>query len=125
MNRVVCVQCPVGCKIKFELIDGKIAKVEGNRCPRGLAYLEDELREPKRVVPSSVRVIGGSYQLVSVKTSAPIPKKYIPQLMEKLRKMKINAPVKVGDIILKNVFDTGVDVVATRTVLKNSDGDIP
>lgn len=125
MNRVVCVQCPVGCKIKFELIDGKIAKVEGNRCPRGLAYLEDELREPKRVVPSSVRVIGGSYQLVSVKTSAPIPKKYIPQLMEKLRKMKINAPVKVGDVILKNVFDTGVDVVATRTVLKNSDGDIP
>lgn len=125
MNRVVCVQCPVGCKIKFELIDGKIAKVEGNKCPRGLAYLEDELREPKRVVPSSVRVIGGSYQLVSVKTSAPIPKKYIPQLMEKLRKMKINAPVKVGDVILKNVFDTGVDVVATRTVLKNSDGDIP
>ncbi|MEJ5230094.1 MAG: DUF1667 domain-containing protein [Pseudothermotoga sp.] len=125
MDRVVCVQCPVGCKIKFELVDGKIAKVEGNRCPRGLSYLEDELREPKRVVPTSVKVVGGKYELVSVKTSAPIPKKYIPQLMKKLKEIKMNAPVKVGDVILKNVFDTGVDVVATRTVLKDSDGDVP
>lgn len=120
MDRVVCVQCPVGCKIKFELSNGKIVKVEGNKCPRGLSYLEDELREPKRVVPTSVKVVGGNYPLVSVKTSAPIPKKYIPQLMEKLKKIKINAPVKAGDVIVKNVFDTGVDVVATRTVLGDS-----
>ncbi|WP_041082370.1 DUF1667 domain-containing protein [Thermotoga profunda] len=125
MNRVVCVQCPVGCKIKFELIDGKIVKIEGNKCPRGLAYLEDELKEPKRVVPTSVRVVGGNYPLASVKTSAPIPKKYIPHLMKKLREIKVNAPVKVGDVILKNIFDTGVDVIATRTVLKNSERDIP
>jgi len=120
MDRVVCVQCPVGCKIKFELSNGRIVKVEGNKCPRGLSYLEDELREPKRVVPTSVKVVGGNYPLVSVKTSAPIPKKYIPQLMEKLKKIKINAPVKAGDVIVKNIFDTGVDVVATRTVLENS-----
>ncbi len=125
MDRVVCVQCPVGCKIKYELLDGKIVKVEGNRCPRGIAYLEDELKEPKRVVPTSVKVVGGNYPLVSVKTSKPIPKKYIPQLMKKLREIEINAPVKAGDVILKNVFDTGVDVVATRTVLKDSNRDVP
>lgn len=120
MDRIVCVQCPVGCKIKFEIIDGKIAKVDGNKCPRGLAYLEDELREPKRIVPTSVKVIGGNYPLVSVKTSTPIPKKYIPELMKKLRQIEINAPVKAGDIIVKNIFDTGVDIIATRTVSKNS-----
>lgn len=120
MDRIVCVLCPVGCKIKFELADGKIVRVEGNRCPRGLAYLEDELKEPKRIVPTSVKVIGGNYPLVSVKTSAPIPKKYIPELIKKLRQVEIKAPVRVGDIIVENVLGTGVDIVATRTVLKDS-----
>ncbi len=119
MNRIVCVQCPVGCKIKFEIVDGKIAKVDGNKCSRGLDYLKDELVDPKRIVPTSVRVIDGDYELVSVKTSKPIPKRYITQLLQTLKKMSINAPVKTGDIILKDFMNTGVDIVATRTVLKS------
>ncbi|AEH51074.1 DUF1667 domain-containing protein [Pseudothermotoga thermarum] len=122
MNRIVCVQCPVGCKIKFELVDGKLTKIEGNKCPRGLDYLKDELADPKRIIPTSVRVIDGEYELVSVKTSKPISKKYIPQLMEILKKIKINAPVKVGDVVLKNFMNTNVDIIATRSVSKR---DVP
>ncbi len=118
MNRIVCVQCPVGCKIKFELVDGQIAKVDGNKCPKGLDYLKDELADPKRIVPTSVRVINGEYELVSVKTSKPISKKYIPLLMDTLKNIRLNAPVKVGDVVLKNFMNTGVDVVATRSVSK-------
>lgn len=116
MNKIVCVQCPIGCKIKFEQQDGKIIKIDGNRCPRGIAYLRDELKEPRRIVPTSVKVINGVFPLVSVKTSKPVPKKYISELMNEIKKISVQAPVKSGDVILKNVFGTGADIIATRTV---------
>ncbi|MBC7123325.1 MAG: DUF1667 domain-containing protein [Pseudothermotoga sp.] len=93
-----------------------MVSVEGNRCPRGLSYLEDELKEPKRIVPTSVKVVNGELPLASVKTSKPIPKRLIPEFMELVKQVQIEAPVKVGDVILKNVLETGADVVATRTV---------
>ncbi len=119
MKKVVCVRCPVGCKIEFELHNGKVGKIKGNRCLKGIEYIKEELKEPKRIVPTSVRVIGGNYPLVSVKTSAPIPKRHISDLMEIVKKLKIRAPVELGDVILKNLFNTGVDLIATRTVQKN------
>ncbi|WP_448535843.1 DUF1667 domain-containing protein [Pseudothermotoga sp.] len=116
MEKIVCVLCPMGCKIKYNAVDGKIVAVEGNRCPRGLSYLEEELKEPKRIVPTSVRVVNGELPLASVKTSKPIPRRLIPKFMELVKQVQVEAPVKVGDVILKNVLDTGADVVATRSV---------
>lgn len=116
MEKIVCVLCPMGCKIKYDALNGKIVSLEGNRCPRGVSYLEDELREPKRIVPTSVKVINGEMSLVSVKTSKPIPRRLIPQFMQLVKKVEVEAPIKVGDVIIKNVLDTGADVIATRTV---------
>ncbi|WP_041077188.1 DUF1667 domain-containing protein [Thermotoga caldifontis] len=116
MEKLVCVLCPMGCKIKYEAVDGKIVSVEGNRCPRGIAYLEDELKEPKRIVPTSVKVLNGEMPLVSVKTSKPIPKRLIPQFMDLIKKVEVQAPVNVGDVIVRNVLNSGADVVATRSV---------
>ncbi|MEN3008932.1 DUF1667 domain-containing protein [Pseudothermotoga sp.] len=116
MEKIVCVLCPMGCKIKYNAVDGKIISLEGNRCPRGVSYLEDELREPKRIVPTSVRVVNGEMPLVSVKTSKPIPRRLISQFMQTVKNVKVEAPIRVGDVIIKNVLDTGADVIATRTV---------
>ena len=116
MEKIVCVLCPMGCKIKYNAVDGKIVAVEGNRCPKGLSYLEEELKEPKRIVPTSVKVVNGELSLASVKTSKPIPKRLIPKFMELVKQVQIEAPVKAGDVVMKNVLDTGADVVATRSV---------
>jgi CxxC motif-containing protein len=120
MEKIVCVLCPMGCKIKYNAVDGKIVAVEGNRCPKGLSYLEEELKEPKRIVPTSVKVVNGELPLASVKTSKPIPKRLISKFMELVKQVQIEAPVKVGDVIMKNVLDTGADVVATRSVRRIS-----
>ena len=120
IEKIVCVLCPMGCKIKYNAVDGKIVAVEGNRCPKGLSYLEEELKEPKRIVPTSVKVVNGELPLASVKTSKPIPKRLIPKFMELVKQVQIEAPVKVGDVIMKNVLDTGADVVATRSVRRIS-----
>lgn len=126
-RRVVCVLCPLGCKIRIELDEkGNILSIKGNRCPRGEGYAKDEMKNPKRVVTTSVRVLDGELPLASVKTNGPIPKKYIFDLMEILKKIELKAPVKVGDVVVRNVFGTNVNVVITRSVEKRrSDGGIP
>ncbi|ADA67461.1 protein of unknown function DUF1667 [Thermotoga petrophila RKU-10] len=122
-KNVVCVQCPIGCKIKVELTeDGHIKSITGNRCPRGVEYAKDEIKDPKRVVPTSIRVLNGELPLASVKTDKPIPKRFIPELMKIVREIKVEAPVKAGDVVLRNLFGTGANLVVTRTVRRLEDG---
>ena len=123
LKNIVCVQCPIGCKIKVELNeDGHIKSISGNRCPRGVEYAKDEIRDPKRVVPTSIRVLNGELPLASVKTDKPIPKRFIPELMKIVREIKVEAPVRVGDIVVKDLFGTRANLVVTRTVRRLDNG---
>ncbi len=95
--------------------DGEII-VKGNLCPRGKEFAVEELKNPERILPTSVKVVGGDQPLVSVKTSKPIPKSRIFDVMEEIKKVEVRAPVEIGDVILKNVLNLGADVIATREV---------
>ena len=113
---IICTSCPVGCRLTvFEDKGGNI-EVEGNVCKRGKNYAVDEFSNPKRMVTSSVRVDGGQYPLVSVKTDMPIKKELVPEVLEIIKKSSIKAPIKIGDIIAADIEGTGVSVVATRKV---------
>jgi len=122
-REVVCILCPLGCKIKIELDEeGNILNVSGNKCPRGKKYAEDEIKDPKRVVTTSVKVLDGELPLTSVKTDGPIPKKYIFELMKILKGVTVKAPVNIGDVVVRNIFETNVNVVITRSVGKKVSG---
>ncbi len=113
-----CVSCPLGCLLRVELKDGVVQKIEGYRCPRGEAYAQEEVTDPKRVLATSVKVLGGDYPLVSVRTDRPIPKRLIPEAMAVIRKLAVEAPVNLGDVILPDLLGTGARVIATRSVQK-------
>ncbi|PRX27163.1 CxxC motif-containing protein [Orenia metallireducens] len=115
---ITCVSCPMGCDLNVEVIDEEIKKVEGNRCPRGVEYAKAEYFNPTRVLPTTAKVKGGILPLVPVKTAKPIPKGLLEKAMREIAKVELEAPVKLGDIVIKNVLDTGVDVVATRDLAK-------
>lgn len=119
-KRIVCVACPIGCEINVHTDENGELKILGNRCKRGYEYAKDEVTNPKRVLTMSVKVEDGEIELVSVKTDGAIPKKLIPQAIEFLKALKIPAPIKVGDILIEDLLNTGVKVVATRTVPKRS-----
>jgi CxxC motif-containing protein len=53
-----------------------------------------------------------------VKTERDVPKDKIAECIEKLRGLVIDAPIKVGDIILENIADTGVNIIATKSIPK-------
>lgn len=112
--RFTCIICPLGCAIEVDVEEGIVKRVEGYTCPRGMEWAVEEVTNPKRIVMSVIRVKNGKLPTVSVKTDKPIPKEKIPEFMELLAKIEVEAPVKVGQIILEKPLGMDVNVVATR-----------
>ena len=114
-RNLTCIGCPLGCALKVT-IDGENVTVTGNTCKRGDVYARKEVTNPTRIVTSTVRVSGGSIDMVSVKTKEDIPKGKIFDCVKALKTVEVAAPVHIGDVIMKDVAGTGVDVVATKNV---------
>ncbi|BES65794.1 DUF1667 domain-containing protein [Gottschalkiaceae bacterium SANA] len=112
-KEMTCIVCPIGCQLTLEP-EGESFAVFGNKCPRGKKYAIEEMIAPKRVITSTVAVDQGMYPVISVKTQAPVPKELIFDVMQDLSSVLMKAPIQVGDVVIKNVQGTGVDVVATR-----------
>ena len=112
----VCIRCPLGCNVSVEMEGEEIKTITGNTCPRGADYVTKELTDPRRIVTSLVKVQGGERPVVSVKTAADIPKDKIMDCVKELKQIEVSAPVHIGNVILRNACDTGVDIVATANV---------
>ena len=117
-KEMICINCPMGCRLTVDDTDKNNIKVAGNTCPRGITYAQNEVTAPKRMVTGSVRVSGGAIPMVSVKTREAIPKQLIFDSLELLKQVTLTAPVKIGDVVVANVCGCGVDFVATKNVDK-------
>ena len=115
-KEMTCIVCPIGCQLKVTQ-DAQGVRVSGNTCPKGEVYGIAEMTDPRRMVTLSVAVAGGQLPLVSVKTRQPVPKGKIVAVVGELRKLRLQAPVHIGDVVRANIADTGVDVVATREIV--------
>ena len=113
-RELICIGCPMGCPLTVELEGGEILSITGHTCRRGEVYARKEVTNPTRIVTSTVDVEGGKVERVSVKTKEDIPKEKIFQCVKALKGVTVKAPVHIGDVIVANVADTGVDIVATR-----------
>lgn len=112
MKEMICIVCPVGCRIKVDENDDY--KVTGNKCPKGIAYGKKELTSPTRTITSTVKIKDAIHNRLPVKTSIEIPKGMIFDIMRELDKVEVTSPVKVGDVIIKNILKTGADIISTR-----------
>ncbi len=111
---LTCIECPVGCAVTVETKEGKVISVTGNSCPRGKVYAENEVTCPKRILTSTVRTADG--KILPVKTSAPVEKQKLFELMEKIKKIHPVGEVKAGDILVEDFAD-GAQLVVTGTAL--------
>lgn len=115
IKNIVCVACPMGCPITVELSDKKeVVTVTGNTCPRGKAYAITECTAPTRMLTSTAKVIGGRTAMVPVKTSVPIPKEMMFDIMKEINKVEVSSPVQIGQVLIENVLGTGADIIATN-----------
>ena len=110
-KEIICTVCPTGCTIHVEGENGTITKIEGFSCPRGKLYAENEFISPVRILTSTAKVKNAKSPLVAVRSRTPF------DCMDEIRKLDLTAPVKRGDVLIKDVCGTGVDIIATGEVL--------
>ena len=113
---ITCINCPVGCRMTVSLSDtGEFLSVTGNTCPRGAKYAQQECTLPERMITAVIPVAGSETPL-SVKTASPVPKKLISSVIDELARVQFSLPVTIGQIVLPDVLNTGVDIIATRSL---------
>jgi CxxC motif-containing protein len=117
MIKMTCIECPIGCEITVET--GNEMKITGSRCVRGEKYAVQEVSDPRRVLTTTVFVEGAIRPLLPVASDGEIPKGMVKKCVRELSKIKVKAPVNYGDVIVEDVCGTGVDVIASRSMVKN------
>ncbi|MDI9441204.1 MAG: DUF1667 domain-containing protein [Firmicutes bacterium] len=114
---ITCTVCPLSCQVVLELnAEGEILSVTGNKCARGKTYAIKEHTAPERTLTTTVKVKGGVHPLLPVRTDQPIPKEKLAEAMLATAGLEVEAPVKMGDVIVENFLDLGVNLVATRDI---------
>ncbi len=113
-RELTCIICPRGCTLEVEITDEAVS-VKGNACPKGEQYGIDECTNPVRTVTSVIKVSNREDTMVSVKTDVPVKKDKIFDVMKAIREKQAQAPIKIGDVLIKDVF--GADIIATKEIL--------
>jgi len=115
-RKLTCVVCPVGCELAVKISDSQVISVSGNGCGRGSRYAEEEITAPVRTVTTTVRLKGAQHPVCPVRTAGRIPKGKVKELIALINTKELKAPVMTGDIVIKDVFDSGVAVVVSRSM---------
>lgn len=111
---ITCIICPIGCEIKVRAENNKIKEIEDYKCERGKEYAKNEYLNPTRVLATTVKIENFRLPVTSVKTEEGIPKDLIFDCMAILKNTEIEGPVNIGETVVENILDTGIDVVTTK-----------
>lgn len=113
-RKFLCVSCPVGCALTVKLEGHEISEIEGNVCARGIEYAKNEVTNPTRVLTTTVRVRGASLPVCPVRSRSPIPLGEAYNAARELARVTLDAPVEIGQVVMENICNSGVDIVASR-----------
>lgn len=117
-----CTTCPSECLLTVEVerdANGAVTAVRsvtGNSCPRGDKFAHQELTCPMRVLTTTVAVSGGDEALLPVRTAEAIPLALHARAMDLIHGLVIEAPIRMSDVVLPNLLDTGTDLIASMNI---------
>ena len=113
-RELTCIVCPIGCQLSVTLENGVVTEVTGNTCPRGKQYAIDECTNPVRTITTTARTSNGG--VIPVKTEKPIPKELMFECMKEINHATVKLPAHIGDVVLENILNTGVNVIVTANM---------
>ena len=113
-----CIICPEGCMIKVEYDKSgeAIKSMEGHQCKRGINFAEKEITNPTRILTTTIAIRSRVRNRLPVRSSAPVPKDMIGEMVLEAKKVRVQPPVSMGDVLAENFLDTGADLIASETV---------
>ena len=117
-KHLVCVVCPIGCEIDVVHDSGRIISMEGNKCEKSEEFVRQELIEPMRILTTTVRIQGARWSVIPVRSDKAVPKRLFPRIMKQLRHIRLQARVGMLDVVVRDILDTGANIIATRTMTR-------
>ena len=114
VSEIICIICPLACRVSV-MVDheGNIVELANFQCKKGKEYAVAEYRTPLRVLTTTVMVEKSRHALLPVRTNRAIPRKELFDCMDHLARIRIKPPLKVGEVIVKNILNTGSDIITT------------
>lgn len=114
-KQTVCNKCEEYCVIDIKTVDD-VVEIIGNKCKEGLEFVDRDLQSSKDILTTLVRIKGGYVKVVSVKSDRPIEKKLFLKCSRALSRINVGAPIKIGDVVCKNLLNLGIDIICTKNV---------
>ena len=117
-KKLRCIVCPEGCPLQaeYEADSKKIIGLEGYNCKRAIKFAEAEITNPLRLLTTTISIDSGISQRLPVRSNIPAPKEKIGPILKAVKQIRAKAPIKMGEIIIADVFGTGVDIISSATV---------
>jgi len=117
-EKVICVGCPLGCRTTLRIDHhGDVVKITGYQCKEGRQYVVEEYRSPVRIFTATILTEKSAIPLLPVRTDRPILKSKLKEAALTLVRLKAIPPVRIGQVIISNILDTGANVIATDDLL--------
>jgi len=116
-KEIRCIICPTGCLVHVENINGELI-IEGHSCKRGEVYAREEFVAPKRILTTTIRVENGFLPLIPVRSDKPLPKERLQEALKQIAITKIKAPIKMGELLIKNVLGLNANIIASRDLIE-------
>ncbi len=114
-HKLLCIVCPESCEMEICEKEGELIFPK-EICGRGQDYARQEINNPSRVLTTTVPILSGEIAVLPVRTFRPIPKSKLIEALQQIASIEVNASVKVGDIICRDLVGTGVPLIACRTI---------
>ncbi len=115
-----CIACPKGCTVEVEFEGDEIKEISGYSCAKGKEYVRDEFHDPRRILTTTIKIRGGKYPRIPVRTESGVPKGKLDCCLDQLDEIELEAPVDLGDTVISDVCETGIAVVTSRSLEKVS-----
>lgn len=115
-RKLTCIGCPMGCLLSVDIDHGLAVAVHENQCAIGARYGISEINDPRRTLTTTLAIAGAEIKRVSAKSTQPLKKQDLKACYEFLKTMHVDAPVECGEILVSNINDSGIDIIATKQV---------
>ena len=117
MNReIICIMCPLGCRIKVQVEGKEVKQVEGEGCKKGVTYAQQEVTFPGRILTTTVLTDSPEMPLLPVRSNKALPKEKLMACMKQISTHSVTGSVQLGQAVIENILGLGADIVACRTI---------
>ena len=113
MKELTCIICPNGCSLS---IDDEL-NVTGYLCPRGKQFAINEIKDPRRSITSTCKTIFKDIPVIAVRSDSEVRKDDVKKVIEEINKITIDKRMPIGEIVIKNVINSGVNIILSSNAL--------